>query len=153
MTAKIVTAIACLLICCNVGRGGDCMTGSGVFQNREFPPQSDQFTVEFEATPLQAKMNGVTTLSLGPAMTFDDCAILIRFREDGRIVVRNGDGYASDVEVLYTVGESHCFRVQVNVPDHRYSVWVNPPSGAEVQIAADYDFRTLHTSRHRGDGT
>ena len=140
MTARVVAALACLLTCCTVGRG-ECLTGSNVWQNTAISPQSGQFAVEFDATPNNANMDGITALSRGAGLNFDDYAILIRFYE-GRIDVRNGSQYAFDVEVLYTVGSSHHVRAQINVPDHTYSVWVTPPSGSEIEIATDYAFRT-----------
>ena len=104
-------------------------------------PQSGQFVVEFDATPSSANTNGITALSLGAGSGFDDYAMLIRFKGTGRIVVRNGSGYYSDVEVRYTAGSSHHVRVQADLSNHIYSVWVTPPSGSEVKIATDYAFR------------
>ena len=136
---RIVFVRAWLLICCSVVRA-DCLTGASPWQNTAISPQGGQFAVEFDATPSDANMDGITALSLGAGLTFDDYAILIRFYE-GRIDVRNGSGYAFDVEVLYTVGSSHHIRAQIDVPNHVYSVWVTPPSGPEVKIATDYAFR------------
>jgi len=137
---RIVEALACLLIFCNVARA-DCLTGSPAWQNTAIPSRGGQFAVEFDATPSIANMNGITTLALGVGSTFDDYAILVRFKGDGRIVVRNGTTYGFDAEVLYTPGSSHHVRALIDVPNHVYSVWVTPPSGPEVKIATNYAFR------------
>lgn len=133
---RIVESLACLLIFCNVVRA-DCLTATPLWQNTALPPQTGQFMVEFDATPNQANMNGITAMSLGPGSQFDDFAILIRFKGNGRIVVRNGGSYDSDVETFYTVGLSHHFRVQVDVPNHRSMpscVVSTSPSGSTWQL-------------------
>ncbi len=149
---RILLALPWLLICCDVVRA-DCLTAAVPWQNTSIPLQSGQFIVEFDATPNDVIMDGITAMSLGAGSTFDDYAILIRFRE-GRIDVRSGSEYAFDVEVLYTVGSSHHIRAQIDIPNHVYSVWVTPPSGPEVAIATDHDFRdsqnTVESLDNRG---
>ena len=136
---RSLLALPWLLIWCDVVRA-DCLTATVPWQNTSISPQSGQFIVEFDATPNDVIMDGITAMSLGAGSTFDDYAILIRFHE-GRIDVRNGSEYAFDVEVLYTVGSSHHIRAQIDVPNNIYSVWVTPPSGPEVTVATDYEFR------------
>ncbi len=145
MTARVVAALACLLTCCTVGRGA-CLTGVTAWQNTAVPPRTGHFTVEFDATPNEPGGNGIVTMSLGPGSNFDDFAVLIRFKGSGQIVVRNGNVYDFDVEVLYIAGSSHHVRAEINVPEHTYSVWVTPPSGDEIKIATDYDFRTTQNT-------
>ena len=89
MTARVVAALACLLTCCAVGRG-ECLTGVTAWQNTAVPPRTGQFTVEFDATPNEPNGNGIVVMSLGPGSNFNDFAVLIRFKESGRIVVLAG---------------------------------------------------------------
>jgi len=133
-------SLACVLIFCDVVHGG-CLTGSPMYQNTAILSQSGHFTVEFDATPGNANMDGITALSLGAGSNHADYATDVRFDPDGSIVVRNGNMLGFDVEVLYTVGLSHHFRLQIDVPNHIHSVWVTPPSGSEIKIATDYQFR------------
>ena len=52
-----------------VALGGVCSTGSPTWQNTPIAAQSGPFTVEFDATPNDPNMDGLTTLSLGADRT------------------------------------------------------------------------------------
>jgi hypothetical protein len=66
----------------------------------------------------------------------------VRFNPDGFIDVRNGPAYASDLSLSYVSGKSYRVRMLVDMPMHRYDVYVTPSGEAEVALARSYAFRT-----------
>ncbi|GAB4561727.1 MAG: hypothetical protein Kow0047_09240 [Anaerolineae bacterium] len=123
-----------------------CRTSSTEWQNEAFALQTGHFTATFDAIPGAASIDGLTGLSAQPAATFQDLAVIVRFNTSGTIDARNGNTYTADVPLPYTAGETYHIRITVSVPDHRYSVYVTPPGGTEVQIADQYAFRTEQAS-------
>ncbi len=120
----------------------DCETATTEWQNFEIESQNGLFTVEYDAVPLGAAIDGVTALSSGVASAHADCAVLIRFSSAGQIDARDGSSYRSDAAVSYASGTTYHFRVVVNVPGHTYSVYVTPEGSGEQTLAVDYAFRT-----------
>jgi unsaturated chondroitin disaccharide hydrolase len=121
----------------------------------ELPQQTGRFTLEFSAWPQDQNgfpIDAVIGLSDQRADSFDDLAVAVRFNDTGRIDVRNGGGYAADVDFPYDTAENdedpniYWFRLDVDIPNHRYSAWVHRTGGAEVQIANNYAFRTEQAS-------
>ncbi len=121
---------------------GDCVTSSETWQNTQIDPQTGVFTVEFDAIPNGASIDGLTALSMGESTTWSDCAVIVRFNDSDMIDARNGGSYAADAALAYTADESYHFRLTVNVPAHTYSVFVTPEGSTEVTIAEDFAFRT-----------
>ncbi|MBZ4399722.1 glycoside hydrolase family 88 protein [Myxococcus sp. AS-1-15] len=101
-------------------------------------------TVEFDVTPRRYPIDGV----IGYADTsttvtgFSSMAMGIRMNTDGRFDVRNGGGYAALTPVPYAFDTTYHVRMVTNLDTRRYSVWVRPPGGAEVQLASNYAFRS-----------
>ena len=101
-------------------------------------------TVEFDVTPARNLFDGV----IGYADTsttvtsFASSAMLIRMNTNGRFDVRNGGAYAALTAVPYSAGNTYHVRMVTDLNTRRYSVWVRPPGGAEVQIASNYAFRS-----------
>ncbi|GEN07232.1 unsaturated chondroitin disaccharide hydrolase [Myxococcus fulvus] len=101
-------------------------------------------TTEFDVTPALSPMDGVigyadtsTTIT-----SFSSSAMLIRMSTDGRFDVRDGATYTALTTVPYTANTTYHVRMVADLDTRRYSVWVRPPGGAEVQLADNYAFRS-----------
>ncbi len=113
------------------------------WQNTSFATQAGQFSAEFDATPGQSGMDGVIGLSQNAASAYTQLAAIVRFNTSGTIDVRNGGAYQAAATLTYAAGTSYHFRMVVDVPAKRYSVYVRPQgAGAETTLAVDYAFRT-----------
>ncbi|MFW6153760.1 MAG: PKD domain-containing protein [Planctomycetota bacterium] len=121
---------------------GGALTSSSDWQNASFAEQTAGFTAEFDAVPHAPGMDGVTGLCLGTADWWTDLACIFRFDTGGYVDVRNGGSYTRDVDIAYVVGDTYHVRMEVYLATHTYDVFVTPEGGAEVQLAANYDFRT-----------
>jgi len=122
---------------------GSCLTGSTTWQNMTVSAQAGTFTAEFDVTPQSGGVDGIVALSLGEGTTFGDFAVLVRFNVAGAIDARNGSVYSSDTTVSYVAGHDYHLRLDVNVPQHLYSVFVKPAgSSVESRVAGSYAFRT-----------
>ncbi len=126
--------------------GTGCVTSKTSWQNASFATQNGTFTAAFDATPNAAKMDGVTGLSASAATGFSSLATVVRFNNTGTIDARNGGSYAASATVSYTAGSTYHFRLAVDVPHHRYSVYVTPPGGSEIALASSFAFRTEQAS-------
>lgn len=118
------------------------MTSTTDWQNRSFAPQSGQFAVEYDAIPDGSNIDGVTGLSLGNVSDYSALAVTPRFYTSGQVDARNGTVYESDVPFNYTAGKTYHFRLLVDIPAHKYRVYVKEVGGNEVLLAEDYSFRT-----------
>jgi concanavalin A-like lectin/glucanase superfamily protein len=129
---------------CNVAAAGANWT------NTPFTSQSGTFTAVFNAAPSSSgdQMDTVMALSNAPqssASDFTGSAALVRFNSFGTIDARNGSMYPVS-SYQYSAGVPYRFRLVVNVPQHRYSVYVRPSGGTETAIAVNYAFRTEQSS-------
>lgn len=115
--------------------------GAGWF-NVALAAQVGDFTVELDATPSALAIDGAVGLSMGPEVAYSGIACIVLFTATSVIQVRNGAAYAALQVVPYSAGQQFHIRISGNVPNHTYSVWVTPPSQAEIQIASNYSFRT-----------
>ncbi len=120
----------------------NCSTSATTWQNTAIDSHSGRFEVEFDAIPNDANMDGTVTLGSSPGSTWSDFAVLINFSVGGTILVRNGGSYQSDVPLSYSPSSSYHFRLDIDVPSHRYSVYVTPADGLERTLALNYGFRT-----------
>ncbi|HEX2243664.1 MAG TPA: hypothetical protein VHK27_10505 [Gammaproteobacteria bacterium] len=119
-----------------------CKTSSSKWQNSSIPSQTGTFTVTFDATPNQAKINGVTGLSAKPVTAFTGLAAITRFNEQGFIDARNGSTYQAATQIPYKVGVRYHFRLVIDVPHHTYDIFVTPANGTEKVIGTAFAFRT-----------
>lgn len=122
--------------------GNACQSASTDWQSRPIGPFSNAFTAEFAAIPQDAGIDGLIGLSQGAGTWFTDFAMLVRFSTANRIDVRNEGTFAATNVVGYTPGVKYHFRLVADVTTGKYDVYVQPPSGQEVQIASGYSFRT-----------
>ena len=122
---------------------GDCLASTTAWQNQALSsPQTGLFELRFNATPSKTNLDGVVAFSKGQGTGFASYAGLIRFNLAGLLDVRNGSAYAADASVFYAANTTYNFRVAIDVPARTYSVFVSPPSQAEVAVAQNFAFRT-----------
>ena len=109
--------------------------------NTAFTAQTGTFTVQVEATPGAAGMDGGVGLSLGSQGFWSGAAAVVLFHPSGLIRARDASTYGAATNVAYTPGISYRIRMVVNVTAHTYAVYVRPAGGSEVLLAQNYRFR------------
>lgn len=119
-----------------------CVTSAGAWQNNAITPQIGMFTAAFDATPNAASMDGVIGLAADSAADYAQLAAIARFSPTGVIDARNGAAYQAASQIPYTPGVSYHFRMEVDIPNHVYSVFVTPAGGAEQLVGDTFAFRT-----------
>lgn len=117
-------------------------TTTATWQNQSIAPQTGSFSAVFDVIPSVVNINAIAGFSAVQAAGYTDVAALVRFNPTGTIDVRNGSTYAAKVALPYSAGKSYRVRMQIDVMNHRYDVYVTPAGGTETQIAAAYAFRT-----------
>ena len=123
------------------------MVGSTTWQSQSLSSgQSGVFTVEFDATPHQNDMDGVTGFSQNVPAGFTDMGCIARFNRNGLIDVRNGSSYSYSNSVSYSAGTSYHFVFDIDIPNHQYDVYVTPDGGSETTLASNFSFRTEQKS-------
>lgn len=127
-----------------IAEGGDCVvaTPGADWQNRAFAAETGTFTAEFDATPSVSPMSGHVGLSLGSQNAYTGFANIVRFNASGTIDARNAGAYAAAASISYQGGATYHFRLVVNVPAHRYSIFVTRPGETERVVGSNFAFRT-----------
>jgi len=101
-------------------------------------------TIEFDINPRVATQDG--TVGYADSSTevtgYGSLNLTVRMNTSGYFDVRNGGGYAALTRVPYASGQTYHVRILADLAAQRYSVWVRPPGGSEIQIASNYAFRT-----------
>lgn len=115
---------------------------AATWQNQAIAPQTGTFTAIYTATPGANNIDAVSGCSPAQASAYTGMATQVRFNTAGNIDARNGGTYAARTALPYSGGKSYRIRMVVNVPTHKYDVYVTPSGGTEVQLAAGYSFRT-----------
>jgi thermitase len=123
-----------------------CKTSSTSWQNNALTAQSGTFTASFDATPNNARMDGVTGLAGKSAAGYADLAAIVRFNTSGMIDARNGGAYQAASQIPYTAGTSYRFRLVIRVPSHTYDIFVTPAGGTEQTVGTNFAFRTEQRS-------
>jgi hypothetical protein len=119
-----------------------CIISAGAWQNSAIAAQTGTFTAAFDATPNAASMDGVIGFSAGAANDYANLAAIARFSPQGFIDARNGSAYQANSQIPYTPGVSYRFRLEIDIPNHVYSVFVTPAGGSEQLVANNFAFRT-----------
>lgn len=122
--------------------GAACRQAAGSWQSTALAGQTGTFTATFSTVPGAVGMDGLVGLSNGTANDFTDLAAIARFNTAGFIDARNGGSYAAQASIPYSAGLTYFFRLVVNVPTHRYSIYVRPAGGTEQLLGSNYAFRT-----------
>jgi len=125
------------------------VSATGVFRNTAFAAQTGSFTAEYDATPAHSSVDAVVGLSDGPANGYTSLAVITRFHNNGFIDARNGGAYAAMSSIPFTGGLTYHFRVVVNLTTRRYDAYVTPPNAPEVQIGANFAFRSERSATSR----
>ena len=119
-----------------------CQAGTAAWTNTAFTAQTGSPTVKFNATPSGNDINAVVGLSNGAQSAYTGLAAIVRFNPSGFIDAYNGTGYAALTSIPYTGGTKYSFWFQLNIPAQTYNAYVTPEGGQQVQIGANYAFRT-----------
>ncbi|MFP2931608.1 alpha-12C2-mannosidase [Pyxidicoccus sp. 3LG] len=100
-------------------------------------------TLEYDVTPRVASQDG--TVGYADSSTnvtgYAVLAMTVRMNTEGYFDVRNGGAYSVLTRVPFVTGQTYHVRIVADLPAKRYSVWVRPPGGSEIQIANNYAFR------------
>ena len=119
----------------------NCLSQTG-WHNVQLGGQTTRFRLDWDATPSLAPIDSVMGFSKQPTASFNDLACSLRFGLDGNITVRNGSIYTADVLYSYQANTKYHFSLLADVVAHTCSVRVLGPSGPEVLLANNYQFRT-----------
>ncbi|MBP2830831.1 discoidin domain-containing protein [Aquimarina sp. U1-2] len=120
---------------------GSC-TSTISWKNNGFQDQRDTFTASWDMLANSNYMDGVVGLSKGNANKYSDLACIVRFNADGMLDARNGSQYTADTEIPYIKNKTYSVRLEIDVKQHKYSIYVTPPGAAEIRLGKDYRFRT-----------
>jgi len=130
------------------------------WRNGDLPQRAGHFTITFQASAYEnggGPIDAVIGLANGHADGFSDLGPIVRFNAAGQFDARSGSGYTATTALLYRASAygddpiTYVIRMDVDIPSHRYSVWVTPPGGSEVQIARDFAFRSEQSAMARID--
>jgi glucose/arabinose dehydrogenase len=121
-----------------------CLTAASgePWRNQAFAAQAGRFTASVSLTPLAAPLDATLGMSLGAQTANTGFAAIVRFNPSGRIDARNGGSYTAASPIPYLAGVTYRFRLLVDVPARRYSIFVTPEGGVEQPVGLDYAFRT-----------
>lgn len=126
-------------------------SGDGGWKNVSLEEDAGQvFTAEADVTPSALGAAGALALTSDGGTSWNDLATTVLFSDpvsepnapENSILVRNGDLYTADNILIYEAGRTYHVRMEVDISDHKYSVFVTPEGGNEVALATDYSFRT-----------
>ncbi len=106
----------------------------------ELVKQTGTFELEFTATPLYDKVDGVLSISS------DECVVTgnanpqfrVRFYSNGMIDSYDNDTYKAENEVPYEKDKSYRFRMVVRLDDDTFDAYVTPEGGTEIMLAKNY---------------
>src|SRR5579859_309549 len=117
-------------------------TSTHRLQNTSFAAQTGAFTAFFDVVPPDSPINSTVGLSNGAATCNKELAAIARFNPMGNIDARNGGLYAAASTIPYAAGVTYHFRLVVNVPKHKYSIFVTPAGESEQRVGTDFAFRS-----------
>jgi len=123
-----------------------CLLSTNTWQSYAFVAQSGKFRAEFDATPFANGIDVVIGLSRLAATAYTDLATIVRFNTSGSIDAMNGSWYAAAVTVPYASGTSYHFRLEIDVPNHIYSIYVTPQGAGEITLGSQYAFRSTQAT-------
>jgi hypothetical protein len=124
----------------------ECYVSTATWQNDPFVIQTTPFVVQFDMTPNRAYMDGVTGLSLDPALYYNDLAAIVRFNVTGYMDAIDGDNYRADTVIPYSLGRTYHYRLLVYPASHLYTIYVTAPGSAETVLGANFRFRSAQSS-------
>ena len=117
------------------------------FYNQAFAAQAGQFEATFNVHVPSFPINAPIGLSFGPATAYAQMAAIVSFSADGYLNARNGGAYTYTAPAInYAEGMNLRYRLVVDVPAKKYSVYVSVDGGAEQLLADNFNFRTEQAS-------
>lgn len=116
-----------------------------VWSNIPFDKQTGKVTLEFDAIPQAARMDGVVGTCSTSASTYASLVAYVRFNNNGFIDARNGGGFTGST-IAYDAGKKYRVRLAVNIPAHTYNAYVKPEGGTEVAIGQNLAFRDTQSN-------
>lgn len=128
----------------SVSVSNSCKTASPSltpWHNTSFNVSGATFTVQWDATPLEAGLDAALGLSRGNATSFTSLATAVRFNRNNTIDVRNGGTYSAETTISYQPNQTFRIRMEVNLVTHTYSVFVSSNGDADRALATNFDFR------------
>ena len=105
--------------------------------------QTGTYTAECDVVPAKDSIDGMFGMQSNVARTYSDVSTIVRFNSNSRIDIHNGVGYTADSSVVYTGNKKYHLRMEVDVPNLKYTVFVTQEGGNEIEIAKDYNFRNF----------
>lgn len=142
VTGKITGTTAPSAASVSATAAAGCVTDAAAWQNVPFASKTGSATVQFQAKPSAANIDGVIGVSKGPAAAYSSLAAAVRFNNAGRIDARSGGAYAATTAVPYSAGVVYRFRLVISLSSRTYSAYVTAGSGAEQTIGLNLAFRT-----------
>ena len=112
------------------------------YENHPITNQTSLFIAEFDATPTQANSDVIVGLSNVAVDAYADTAALIRFNNANQIDSRNAGAYTTQTTLNYIPNTTYHVRMDINIPNKTYTIYVTPQGGAQTVIAQHYAFRT-----------
>ncbi|MEP2026208.1 MAG: hypothetical protein ABJH98_17190 [Reichenbachiella sp.] len=104
--------------------------------------QTGTLTYEFDMIPSKDNIDAVVGLTNVSAVTdYSALSAIVRFDRTGIIDSYNDGFYDHDAEVQYTAGAQYHVRMEVDIFQKLYSVFVTDPNLNEFKVAEDYVFR------------
>ncbi|MGH1439805.1 MAG: hypothetical protein ACRBBR_06825 [Cellvibrionaceae bacterium] len=99
-------------------------------------------TITFDVRARNNNINGIVAVTNGPANDYDDLALIFRMFRNGLIDARDGDIYASEMELAYEVDAVYQVEMEVNFNARLYDVFVTYPSGQRFPVRLSAAFRS-----------
>jgi len=125
--------------------GCDTATAGGGWVNHAVPESTGVFSAIWNAYPSDHSIDTVMGFASGNAARFTDLGPIVRFSPTSRVDLRDGSAYVP-TGYGYTGGVGPFqFLLRVDVPVHRYSVWVRHYDAIAKTfdlLAQDLAFRT-----------
>ena len=113
------------------------------FYTRSFPPQTDTASFSYIVKAYE-KSDGIMCLGssfLTPS-AWNAFPVMVRIRPDGLFDVRNGSEFSYTNAVSYDVNTEYFVRIEADIKNKTYSVFITNPKGETITLAKDFLFRS-----------
>ncbi|HYM64989.1 MAG TPA: hypothetical protein VES68_00670 [Candidatus Sulfotelmatobacter sp.] len=130
----------------NQDANSTCITSTTSFQTAPITPQTGAFEAQFDVTPSTSSIDWDIGFSSIPAQAYKDMAVIVEFNSSGNITARNGGSYQAVNTIQYNQGTTYHFRLTIDIPNHKYNVYVTPAGGTEQTVGTNFAFRSEQAS-------
>jgi hypothetical protein len=121
-------------------------TSSGAWQNAAMPSVKGKATLSFDMVAGGSRIDAITGVTDGPADSYNDFAIAVRFAPHGMFDAINGNSWSKSANVRYVAGQVYRVAITIDVTARRYSATVTAPGGKPITIASNSAFRSSQSS-------